>query len=77
MALLIQGKCLLRTLRESARLTQADLSKNLRTFYGVSISVSHLSRIERSERPMNTIQMRAVCLALKCEEAELYEWILQ
>ncbi|WP_081758845.1 helix-turn-helix domain-containing protein [Paenibacillus graminis] len=73
---LLQGKCLLRDLRESVGFTQADLSTQLMDLYGVSISTSHLSRIERGERPMTTLQKRAVCLVLNCTERDLYEWIL-
>ncbi|WP_144026003.1 helix-turn-helix transcriptional regulator [Paenibacillus sp. FSL H8-0259] len=77
MAHLIQGMCLLPNIRESSGVTQSELTKNLKKLYGVSISVSHLSRMERGERPMTTLQKRAICLALNCTEADLYDWKLQ
>lgn len=71
---LSRGKCLLRYIRQSKGLTQDTLSERVYSKTGLSISKAMLSQFENTRRPMSPEQMRALCIALNCTEADLYEW---
>ncbi|CAH1054048.1 hypothetical protein PAECIP111894_00193 [Paenibacillus pseudetheri] len=73
---LSRGKCLLRYIRQSKGLTQETLCSRVLDKTGLSISTVMLSQFENTKRPMSPEQMRAVCIVLKCTEADLYEWPL-
>ncbi|WP_170220099.1 helix-turn-helix domain-containing protein [Paenibacillus anaericanus] len=68
------GKCLLRSCREAAGITQADLSDRLHKVLGLSVSPQLISLYENNRRPMPPLNMRGVCIILGCTEADLYEW---
>lgn len=73
---LLQGKCLVREIREEAGLTLQQLSNQLSELYDISLSTSHLARIERDERPMTPIVMHGISLVLGCSQEELIDWII-
>lgn len=76
MALLQQGRCLVRDVREAAGLTLQQLSDKLLVEFNVSLSTTHLSRIERDERPMTSIIQYAISLVLECPQEKLIDWII-
>lgn len=71
-----QGQSLLQGLRKAADLTQQELADMLTKIYAIPISRPHLARLERGDAPMSTLQARAICLALDCTEADLYDYEL-
>lgn len=68
------GKCLLRSCREKAGLTQAQLSDRLLSELGLSVSPQLVSLYENNRRPIPPVTMRGISIILNCTEADLYEW---
>ncbi|MEK4351309.1 helix-turn-helix transcriptional regulator [Paenibacillus sp. FSL R5-0475] len=73
---LSRGECCLRVIRESRGLSQEQLSALVKDKTGLAMSRVAISQFETSKRPMSPEQMRAVCIVLRCTEAELYQWLL-
>lgn len=57
--------------REHLGLRQGDVSARLMTEYGISLSVSHLSRIERGEKPYNQRLLEALANIMQLTPGEL------
>lgn len=69
------GKCLLRSRRRAAGLTQAELSDRLLYELGLEVSATTISHYETGRRTMNSpLVMRGICIILNCAEADLYEF---
>lgn len=72
---LILGECLLREIREKQGKSQQKLSDDLFADYGISISDTMISKYERGLKYPNPLVSRAICKALGCVEAELYDFL--
>ncbi|OKP91364.1 hypothetical protein A3848_09665 [Paenibacillus sp. P32E] len=73
---LTRGECLLRSIRINKKLTQDQLSEKVYKKTGIKMSAAMISLFETSKRPMSPLQMRAMCITLKCKESQLYNWKL-
>ncbi|GIO57952.1 helix-turn-helix transcriptional regulator [Paenibacillus cineris] len=70
------GKCLLRSRRRAAGLTQVELSERLYDELGLDVSPTTISHYETGRRTMSSpVVMRGICIILRCNEADLYEFL--
>lgn len=67
------GKCLLRSYRKNARLTQDELSRRLAAI-GVKMSQTTISEIENNMKVMDALQLKACSMIFNRGMDEFYEY---